>query len=121
MANAFFSDLLATISERRRNLLRRGNSNGPKGDAPELLELCEALLSGRGEASGTVMAREVLDRYVYRQDVNLASDNIWQTKLMVGNVRPERYLLDPKDLAHPEVEEKLRVLTSEMREVFHLT
>jgi len=63
MANAFFSDLLATISERRRSLLRRGNSNGPKGDAPELLELCEALLSGRGEASGTVMAREVLDRY----------------------------------------------------------
>jgi malonyl-CoA decarboxylase len=63
MANAFFSDLLATISERRRSLLRRGNSNGPKGDASELLELCEALLSGRGEASGTVMAREVLDRY----------------------------------------------------------
>ena len=27
------------------------------------MELCEALLSGRGEASGTAMAREVLDRY----------------------------------------------------------
>ena len=25
--------------------------------------MCEALLSGRGEASGTAMAREVLDRY----------------------------------------------------------
>ena len=32
-------------------------------DASELLELCEALLSGRGEASGTAMARDVLDRY----------------------------------------------------------
>ncbi len=29
----------------------------------DLIELCEALLSGRGEASGTAMAREVLDRY----------------------------------------------------------
>ena len=32
-------------------------------DAAELLELCRALLSGRGEATGTAMAREVLDRY----------------------------------------------------------
>ncbi len=32
-------------------------------DASELLELCEALLSGRGEATGTAMARDVLDRY----------------------------------------------------------
>ncbi|WP_027580359.1 malonyl-CoA decarboxylase [Bradyrhizobium sp. Ai1a-2] len=63
MANAFFSDLLATISERGRTLLRRGNSLETKQDASELLELCEALLSGRGEASGTAMAREVLDRY----------------------------------------------------------
>jgi malonyl-CoA decarboxylase len=63
MANAFFSDLLATISERGRTLLRRGNSSEAREDAAELLELCEALLSGRGEASGTAMAREVLDRY----------------------------------------------------------
>ena len=34
-----------------------------KQDASDLIELCEALLSGRGEASGTAMAREVLDRY----------------------------------------------------------
>ena len=32
-------------------------------DADGLIELCEALLSGRGEASGTAMAREVLDHY----------------------------------------------------------
>lgn len=63
MANAFFSDLLSTISERGRTLLRRGSSSGAKQDASDLIELCEALLSGRGEASGTAMAREVLDRY----------------------------------------------------------
>jgi len=63
MANAFFSDLLSTISERGRTLLRRGASSDSRQDASELLELCEALLSGRGEASGTAMAREVLDRY----------------------------------------------------------
>jgi malonyl-CoA decarboxylase len=63
MANAFFSDLLSTISERSRTLLRRREPADGKDDATELLELCEALLSGRGEASGTAMAREVLDGY----------------------------------------------------------
>ena len=63
MANAFFSDLLSTISERGRSLLRRAEPADGKEDASDLIELCEALLSGRGEASGTAMAREVLDRY----------------------------------------------------------
>lgn len=63
MANAFFSDLLATISERGRTLLRRGDSADTRRDADGLIELCDALLSGRGEASGTAMAREVLDIY----------------------------------------------------------
>lgn len=63
MANAFFSDLLATISERGRTLLRRGDGSDTKQDADGLVELCNALLSGRGEASGTAMAREVLDLY----------------------------------------------------------
>jgi malonyl-CoA decarboxylase len=63
MANAFFSDLLSTISERSRTLLRRGEPADVKDDASDLIELCEALLSGRGEASGITMAREVLDGY----------------------------------------------------------
>lgn len=62
MANAFFSDLLATISERGRTLLRRDSAD-TKQDADGLIALCDALLSGRGEASGTAMAREVLDIY----------------------------------------------------------
>ena len=63
MATAFFSDLLATISERGRTLLRRAHPSDTSQDADGLVELCEALLSGRGEASGTAMAREVLDHY----------------------------------------------------------
>src|SRR5579871_2299026 len=63
MANAFFTDLLATISERGRTLLRRGQPDDGKEDAAGLIDLCEALLSGRGEASGTAMASEVLESY----------------------------------------------------------
>jgi malonyl-CoA decarboxylase len=63
MANAFFSDLLSTISERGRTLLRRGGPSNGRPDASELLELCEALLSGRGEASGIAIARDVFDGY----------------------------------------------------------
>ena len=62
-SNAFFSDLLASISERGRTLLRRVGSSDEREDASGLIELCKALLSGRGEASGTAMACEVLDRY----------------------------------------------------------
>jgi malonyl-CoA decarboxylase len=63
MSNDFFSGLLSSISERGRTLLRRVGPSDAKQDASDLLELCEALLSGAGEASGTAIAREVLDRY----------------------------------------------------------
>jgi malonyl-CoA decarboxylase len=62
-SNAFFSDLLTSISERGRTLLRRVGSSEAKPDGAELIELCDALLSGRGEASGTAIAREILNRY----------------------------------------------------------
>ena len=63
MSNAFFSDLLTSISERGRTLLRRVGSSDDPPSATDLIELCEALLSSSGEASGTAMAREVLNRY----------------------------------------------------------
>ena len=63
MSNAFFSDLLASVTERGRTLLRRAGSPGSRTDANEILELCEALLSNRGEASGSAIGRELLDRY----------------------------------------------------------
>lgn len=62
--DSFFSDLLASISERGRTLLRLGPASvDPKQNASDLIELCAELLSGRGEASGTALARGVLDRY----------------------------------------------------------
>src|SRR6202165_6104207 len=70
MSNAFFSNVFASISERGRTLLRRAGSSNGKQDASDLIELCEALLSGRGEASGTAMAREVLDHYHHLDDAS---------------------------------------------------
>src|SRR5438552_4183907 len=86
MNNAFFSDLLASISERGRTLLRRAGSSNGKQDTSDLVELCEALLSGRGEASGTAMAREVLDRYHHLDDASRLS--FFET--LVRNYGPDR-------------------------------
>jgi malonyl-CoA decarboxylase len=65
MNTSFFGELLQTISERGRALLdlardRRGDV-GARSEG--LAELCEELLSGRGEASGVALAREILTRY----------------------------------------------------------
>lgn len=64
MATSFLAELFQNISDRGRVLLDRGNE---AGSAPQKLEdflkLCEALLSGRGEASGVALAREILKRY----------------------------------------------------------
>jgi malonyl-CoA decarboxylase len=87
MANAFFSDLLSTSSERGRTLLRRAKpSDDGKEDAFSLIELCEALLSGRGEASGTAMAREVLDRY---HDLDVAERQTF-FEALARNFGPDR-------------------------------
>jgi malonyl-CoA decarboxylase len=85
-SNAFFSDLLASISERGRTLLRRAGSPDTKQDVSELVELCEALLSGRGEASGTAMAREVLDRYRHLDE----ADRLAFFATLARNFGPDR-------------------------------
>lgn len=85
-SNAFFSDLLTSISERGRNLLRRAGSSDGKQDASDLIELCEALLSGRGEASGTAMAREVLDRYRHLDE----ADRLAFFATLARNFGPDR-------------------------------
>src|ERR1700722_17020033 len=89
--NAFFSDLLASISERGRSLLRRAGTSHTRQDASELIELCEALLSGRGEASGTAMARGVLDPY---QDLDEAG------RLTFFETLTRHYGPDREKLAH---------------------
>lgn len=57
---SFFSDLLTSITEQGRALLE--SRLGRPGEV-SLADLCEALLSGRGEASGVAIAGEVLERY----------------------------------------------------------
>src|ERR1700678_3636916 len=86
MNNAFFSDLLTSISERGRTLLRRVGSSDDPPSASDMIELCEALLSGRGEASGTAMAREVLDRYRHLE----ASERLSFFQTLSSNYGPER-------------------------------
>ncbi len=63
---SFLSDLLQTISERGREMLARARGQArPRGEArtENLIELCEHLLSRRGEASGVALATEILETY----------------------------------------------------------
>jgi len=63
MNTSFFGELLQTISERGRALLAGDRRGDASARSESLVELCEHLLSGRGEASGAAMAREILTRY----------------------------------------------------------
>jgi malonyl-CoA decarboxylase len=65
MNTSFFGELLQAISDRGRALLDRGRDRRGSASArsESLIELCEDLLSGRGEASGVALAREILGRY----------------------------------------------------------
>jgi malonyl-CoA decarboxylase len=63
MNTSFFGELLQTISDRGRNFLKRERRGQDPVRSEGLLELCEDLLSGRGEASGVALAREILSRY----------------------------------------------------------
>jgi malonyl-CoA decarboxylase len=65
---SFFGELLTSIAERGNALLdltpyRRDRRESPEQRSANLVELCEELLSGRGEASGVALAREILNRY----------------------------------------------------------
>ena len=62
----------------------------------------------------------ILKDYKYRNDISMSHANIWQTKLMIRDFGPERYLMDVKDINHPEVDEKMTRLAQEMREVYDL-
>ncbi len=65
MNTSFFGEMLQTISERGRALIERARERrGTDSTRSEsLVELAEHLLSGRGEASGVALAREILSRY----------------------------------------------------------
>jgi S-adenosylmethionine decarboxylase len=63
---------------------------------------------------------EILNNYQFKSDLNIGRENIWQTKLMVKKFGPERYLMDAKDVNHPDIPLKMDLLEKEMKEVFHL-
>jgi malonyl-CoA decarboxylase len=62
---SFFGELLQSITERGRALLDRTRERRESAEkrSASLVELCEELLSGRGEASGVALAREILSDY----------------------------------------------------------
>jgi len=62
---SFFGELLQSITERGRALLDRTRERRESAEEryTSLVELCEELLSGRGEASGVALAREILSHY----------------------------------------------------------
>lgn len=60
-AQGFLNELMQTLTERGRALLRRARSGGP--DNVDLVELAELLLSRRGEASGVVLAQALLSSF----------------------------------------------------------
>src|SRR3977135_3243319 len=64
MNTSFFGELLQAISERGRALVER--TRGRRGAAEHtesLVDMCEELVSVRGEASGTALARDILFRF----------------------------------------------------------
>src|SRR5215813_7299829 len=65
MNTSFFGELLQSITERGRALIDRAGSRRESTAArsESLVELCEELLSRRGEASGVALAGEILARY----------------------------------------------------------
>jgi malonyl-CoA decarboxylase len=62
---SFFGDMLQSIAERGRALIDRARDRREVAEqrSANLVQLCEELLSGRGEASGVALAREILTRY----------------------------------------------------------
>jgi malonyl-CoA decarboxylase len=65
MNASFFGELLQAISDRGRAFMERARERRglPAERSDSLVELCEELLSGRGEATGVALAREILLRY----------------------------------------------------------
>ena len=73
MDGSFFSDLLASIAERGRSVLKLTAWPRETDNGGSLADMSGALLSGRGEASGVALASEILARYRDLSEVDKAS------------------------------------------------
>ena len=63
MGTRFFQKTLDNIADRSRHLLDWNGRKGSTKPTETIENLSHALLSGRGEASGVALARQVLDVY----------------------------------------------------------
>ena len=63
MNTSFFSEMLQSIAERSRALIKRERREPAHERSAGIVEQCEELLSGRGEASGVALAQDILARY----------------------------------------------------------
>src|SRR5260370_8703831 len=92
MNTSLWGEMLNSISERGGALLdgtrdRRGNA---AARSESLAELCEQLLTGRGEASGVALAEEILAKYV---DLT-TGPRIAFFEALANRFGPDRELLD---------------------------
>ncbi len=64
MRRSYLASLLSSIEDRRKTLFARSRLGNGDATAPQaLIELCSALLSRRGEASGIALAQEIFSRW----------------------------------------------------------
>ena len=63
MNTTFFSEMLQSIADRSRALIKRERREPAHERSAGIIEQCEELLSGRGEASGVALAQEILASY----------------------------------------------------------
>ena len=100
MSRAFLHDLLASISQKSRELVH--GATGLHADDTEIAELAETILSQRGEASGLALAELVLERFRSMGP----TDKLEFFKLLAAQFGPEQerlraaardYLAKPSD------------------------
>ena len=121
---AFLQELLSSVAEQGRALLPRSLFGAGAGEDVE--ELARALVSGRGEASGVAIARELLDRYARLDDAGrrkffrfLATELRADAGLVAEAA--QAYLDDPSDVTLAKLQKALESPRVEFFRRLHLT
>jgi malonyl-CoA decarboxylase len=107
---SFLQELLSSVAEQSRALLPKSLFGADAGDDVE--ELTRALISGRGEASGVAIARELLDRYSRLDlDERLRFFNFLATELRPDAARvceaAQAHLDNPSDISLAKLQKAL--------------
>lgn len=63
---------------------------------------------------------KIMEMYSHRSDLNMTQVHTWQTKMMIKNCGPERYLMKKSDINHPDVDMKMGLLQKEMQEIYEM-